>query len=224
MGAPFDGSRLGPPLGYFTYNVADDHWEWSDGLYALHGFAPYEVPATTGVMLSHKHPDDRARTYEVLETAARTGEPFSCYHRIIDRHERVRSVLSIGRGVTDPDGNVTELTGFFVDLTELRRDETQADVETALSRIAEHRAVIEQAKGMLMLAAGCDADEAFTILRRYSTKANLKLRDLAHMLVDGVGSLLRVSPETGATVNAFLEAVVRRTTGTGEAVDTAQGA
>jgi len=223
MGTSFDGSRLGPPLGYFTYTVADDHWEWSEGLYALHGFAPYEVPATTGVMLSHKHPDDRARTYEVLETAARTGEPFSCYHRIIDRHERVRSVLSVGRGLKDRDGNVTEVTGFFADLTELRRDETQADVETALSRIAEHRAVIEQAKGVLMLAAGCDADEAFGILRRYSTIANIKLRDLAHLLVEGVGSQLRASPETAAAVHAFLEAV-RGATGSEETADTTQGA
>jgi len=39
----------------------------------------------------------------------------------------------------------------------VRREETQAEVESALARIAEHREVIDQAKGIVMLAAGCDA-------------------------------------------------------------------
>lgn len=180
----FDGSQVGPPIGYFTYVVAEDHWEWSDGLYALHGFVPHEVPATTGVLMSHKHPDDRARSYEVFETAVETGEPFSCYHRIVDRHQRVRSVLAVGRGIRGDDGAVSHLQGFYADLTQLRRDESQADVEVALARIAATRAVIDQAKGMLMMAVGCDADAAFTLLRKGSADGNLKLRDLAARLVD----------------------------------------
>lgn len=88
----------------------------------------------------------------MLENAIATGEAFSCYHRIIDVHGRVRSVLSVGHGVTGEDGGVERLTGFFVDMTELRRAETQAEVESALAVIARTRTVIDRAKGMLMLA------------------------------------------------------------------------
>jgi hypothetical protein len=187
MGTPaFDGSQQGPQLGYFVYTVVDDHWWWSDGLYALHGYAPREVPASTEVMLAHKHPDDAARTYDVLETAVRTGEPFSCYHRVVDRQSRVRSVLSVGRGILATDGSVEQLTGFFIDLTEVRRAETEAEVESALVRIARNRAVIERAKGMVMLVTGCDEEEAFAVLRRHSQHANVKLSLLAHLLVDAV--------------------------------------
>jgi GAF domain-containing protein len=46
------------------------------------------------------------------------------------------------------------------------------------------RAVIDQAKGMLMARNGVSADEAFTVLRTTSQRENRKLRDLAQEMVD----------------------------------------
>ena len=177
----FDGSQPSRPVGYYVYTVEDGAWSWSDGVYALHGYSPREVPATTDVLLSHKHPDDRTRAFEVLETATQDGEPFSCYHRIIDRREKVRSVLSVGRGIKDADDKVKQV----------RRTETEAEVEIALARSAEHRAAIEQAKGMVMLATGCDADAAFDILRNASRNSNVKLNEIARRLTGAVGKELR---------------------------------
>jgi GAF domain-containing protein len=45
------------------------------------------------------------------------------------------------------------------------------------------RAVIEQAKGIIMGQRGCSADEAFQILARASQHANRKLRDIATDIV-----------------------------------------
>lgn len=199
-------------VGFYTYTVAEGAWSWTDGIYLLHGYAPEEVPASTEVFLRHKHPEDRSRAQEVLEDAIRTGKPFSCYHRIIDRHEQVRFVLSVGHGVLDTRGDVLRIEGFFVDLTQVRRDETQAEVETALERIGEHRATIEQAKGMIMMATGCDPQAAFDVLRGYSQHLNLKLHDVAHRLVDAavemggtdraIGFLQRLgAPEARPPVN-----------------------
>jgi transcriptional regulator with GAF, ATPase, and Fis domain len=49
------------------------------------------------------------------------------------------------------------------------------------------RAVIEQAKGMLMGQHGVDADGAFDLLRRASQRENVKLREVARRLVETVG-------------------------------------
>jgi len=179
----FDGTDR-TPVGYFTYIVDDDHWAWSAGLYALHGYRPHEVEATTGLMLQHKHPEDTARAFEVLENVIRDAEPFSCYHRIIDTQGQVRSVLSVGRGLRGADGKVEQVTGFFVDLTEVRRSETQREVDVALVEIAKTRSVIDQAKGIVMLGAGCDADEAFAILRKCSSHQNVKVNELSRRLVE----------------------------------------
>jgi GAF domain-containing protein len=48
------------------------------------------------------------------------------------------------------------------------------------------RAVIEQAKGILMSQRRCDATEAFTLLAAASQRSNRKLRDIAQAIVDGV--------------------------------------
>ena len=49
------------------------------------------------------------------------------------------------------------------------------------------RAVIEQAKGIIMGQRRCTAEEAFEALVTMSQDANRKLRDIAHDLVDETG-------------------------------------
>lgn len=48
----------------------------------------------------------------------------------------------------------------------------------------QSRAVIEQAKGMLMATQRCSADEAFQVLVRASHRENRKLREMADELVN----------------------------------------
>ncbi|MEU4221383.1 GAF and ANTAR domain-containing protein [Actinoplanes sp. NPDC026623] len=52
-----------------------------------------------------------------------------------------------------------------------------------LRKAMEHRAVIEQAKGIIMGERRCTADEAFAILTKISQDSNRKLRDVAAALV-----------------------------------------
>jgi len=52
-----------------------------------------------------------------------------------------------------------------------------------LQRAMESRAVIEQAKGILMAQRHCSADEAFEVLVRLSQETHRKLRELAEALV-----------------------------------------
>ena len=164
-------------------------------VYLLHGYAPHEVPATTELILRHKHPDDVARALDVLEEAVCSGAPFSCYHRILDVQDRVRSVLSVGRGLMGPDGRTEQLSGFFVDLTRVRHDETHEDAEAALLEIAQTRLVLEQAKGIVMVAAGCDADEALALLRDRSARERVKINVLARGLTHAVARRSRAGSE-----------------------------
>ncbi len=53
-----------------------------------------------------------------------------------------------------------------------------------MSKAMDSRAVIEQAKGILMGERRCSADDAFAILTKISQDANRKLRDVATALVD----------------------------------------
>ncbi|MGY1641862.1 ANTAR domain-containing protein [Geodermatophilus sp. SYSU D00703] len=62
--------------------------------------------------------------------------------------------------------------------------ELAANLEKALTS----RAVIDQAKGVLMARLGIDADDAFARLVALSNRLNVKLRDLAQLVVEGHAS------------------------------------
>ncbi|GAA1635007.1 GAF and ANTAR domain-containing protein [Actinoplanes couchii] len=61
--------------------------------------------------------------------------------------------------------------------------DTTAALVRQMQAAMESRAVIEQAKGIVMGQRGCGPDEAFAILARVSQDANRKLRDVATDLV-----------------------------------------
>jgi GAF domain-containing protein len=57
------------------------------------------------------------------------------------------------------------------------------DLSERLGDAMASRAVIEQAKGILMGAQRCGEDEAFALLVAASQRENVKLRDIAHRIV-----------------------------------------
>ncbi|BBH68089.1 transcriptional regulator [Actinoplanes sp. OR16] len=61
--------------------------------------------------------------------------------------------------------------------------DTTAALARQMERALASRAVIEQAKGIIMSQRRCSADEAFAILSKASQTANRKLRDVAAELV-----------------------------------------
>ena len=72
------------------------------------------------------------------------------------------------------------------------------EIADQLHEAMKSRAVIEQAKGMLMAAQGCGPDEAFDLLVRASQRSNRKLRDIAGELVDKAVRRRAASPPMGS--------------------------
>ena len=88
----------------------------------------------------------------------------------------------------DNGGRVVGTQGFYIDVTPPR--EVQAAIITeAVAEIAENRAAIEQAKGILMLVYRIQADAAFDLLKWRSQETNVKLRVLAEQLIADVRAL-----------------------------------
>jgi GAF domain-containing protein len=61
--------------------------------------------------------------------------------------------------------------------------ESAADLAAQLQEAMQSRAVIEQAKGVLMATSQCTADQAFDMLVKASQRENRKLRDVAAQIV-----------------------------------------
>ncbi|WP_264030886.1 PAS and ANTAR domain-containing protein [Cellulosimicrobium sp. SH8] len=171
-------------IGQYRLDLSTGVWWWSPETYRLHGFEPGDVVPTTPLVLAHKHPDDRERVRQILDEARRTGEPFSSVHRIMDAHGGERFLVVVGQGRRDREtGTVTELVGYFVDVTRTVTTHAQERARHDIAAAAETRGTIEQAKGAVMLAYGVDPDEAFARLRRASNDRNVPLRELARLVV-----------------------------------------
>ena len=72
--------------------------------------------------------------------------------------------------------------GYYIDVTA----GIQSDLTVAMASVVESRAVIDQAKGILMAAYGVDADRAFEILKWRSQATQVKLRTVATRLLEAV--------------------------------------
>ena len=170
-------------VGRFSYDVPTDTWWWSTSLYTMYGFTPGEIVPSTALMTVHHHPDDRAGAVELITAAVSSGKPFSSRHRIVDARQHVRTVVTIGEVIRDPDGQPAQVRGYVIDVTDSLHRDLAAATRQAVESSAEARAVIEQAKGMLMAERGITEDEAFDLLRALSQRSNTKLREVARRIV-----------------------------------------
>lgn len=171
-----------PHAGWFRFYFDDERWEWSADVEVLHGYAPGTATPTTDLVLSHKHPEDRPRIAALLSEVRSHHQAFSTRHRIVDTSGRVRHVIVVADTVTDTGGEAVGTQGFYIDVTPAE-DSERRRLSAAIAEVTESRAVIEQAKGMLMVVYGITADAAFELLRWRSQEANVKLRRLADQIV-----------------------------------------
>ena len=171
------------PVGRFSYQVNNRRWSWSRGIYEIHGFTPGEVVPTTDLMVAHVHPDDRAGYQAVADEALAAGHPFVSQHRVIDAQRRVRTVLVLAQSVVDPSGQVEVVNGHMVEISRAIAERSKAELADAVEDFEEHRAVIEQAKGVLTQLLAMEPTQAFEVLKKYSQHHNVKVRVLAAHLV-----------------------------------------
>jgi PAS domain S-box-containing protein len=201
--AASEGATVVPVrVGAFRFYFDDQRWEWSEQVQRMHGYQPGTVTPTTELVLSHKHPEDRDQIAQTIDTIRRTGQPLSSRHRIIDTSGKVRSVIVVGDQLHDEQSRIVGTHGFYIDTTPDER-EHQDQMTAQLAAIAENRAVIEQAKGVLMAAYGITANRAFEILVWRSQETNLKLRELALRFMAAISGS-HLSPESRSYVDHTL--------------------
>ncbi|MFT4262313.1 MAG: PAS and ANTAR domain-containing protein [Nocardioides sp.] len=190
-------------VGRFVFDKETERWTWDAGVYAIHGYEFGEVQPTTELVLSHKHESDRERVHATLLSAMATGEPFTLYYRIVNNGTDERQVMMVGEA-TPPGLGRQELRGYYLDLTPDVESTAAGAVGDAFAARIESRAVIEQAKGALMLSYGLDADAAFAMLRWWSRNRNIRVRDLAERIVQ----VAREGHVTHPGLRTLLDAVI----------------
>jgi PAS domain S-box-containing protein len=189
--APLEQAMLGgipQRVGWYRWFFDNERWEWSPEVEHIHGYQPGTVTPTTRLVLSHKHPDDYEQVAATLDDIRRLHTPFSSCHRIITKQGTTREVVVIGEQLHDDAGEIIGTQGFYFDVT--ATDEArEVSITEAIAEIAAHRAVIEQAKGVLMYVYQVDAAAACEVLKWRSHETKVNLCALAEQLLADIRTL-----------------------------------
>ncbi|WP_082970253.1 PAS and ANTAR domain-containing protein [Mycobacterium sp. E2989] len=209
---PVESGARYPIVGSFRFWFIGERWEWSDEVARMHGYEPGSVEPTTKLLLSHKHPDDRAHVQEQLDYALQSAGSFSSRHRFIDTAGKVHDAIVVADRMLDESGAVVGTAGYYVDVTDTFDDARQEVLDEALPDLFESRAAIEQAKGVLMVVYRVSAEQAFRVLQWRSQETNVKLRALARQLLAEVPALDGATPVLQSQFDHLLLTVHERIT------------
>jgi ANTAR domain/PAS fold len=176
-------------VGTFRFWFVGERWEWSDEVARMHGYEPGTVLPTTKLLLSHKHPDDRAHVQELLDYALKSEVSFSSRHRFVDTAGNVHDAIVVADRMLTEGGAVLGTSGYYIDLTTTFDETRQELLDAALPDLFDNRAAIEQAKGVLMCVYRVSAEQAFRVLQWRSQETNTKLRELAKQLIAEVATM-----------------------------------
>ena len=112
----------------------------SEEWYRIYGFDPKDGMPTWEQRLQRIHPEDRARFQETIDRALAEKSDYDVEFRILNPGMPMRFIHSVGRPILSPSGELLQLVGVAMDVTERKRAEEERQrlrqAETDLARIS----------------------------------------------------------------------------------------
>jgi PAS domain S-box-containing protein len=114
--------------GSWAWNPATgENRYWSDECFRLLGFDPADGMPPFETYVNRIHPDDRPIVAEKLERARRERGEYETDYRIIHPGGEIRNIHAIGHPVLGPSGDLVELVGTGIDVTERKQAEEERE-------------------------------------------------------------------------------------------------
>ncbi|MFJ6158976.1 ANTAR domain-containing protein [Pseudarthrobacter sp. NPDC092184] len=171
------------PTGLVEFYFEEGVFHWSEGLYRMYGYERGDVVPSMDMALAHIEPADRPVVQAYWERVSSVGGPSSIYVSIRDRKDRQHKLLYSADYILE-GGVPVGVWGVVVDLTQSIHSDRHQLATEAVAASARNRAVIEQAKGVLMGRTGITADEAYELMSQQSQDTNRKVYAIAHEIVE----------------------------------------
>ena len=104
----------------FAHNLKENLY-WSEGLYRIWGFDPSRGMPSREACFQRFHPDDRDRVRQVVEEAVRQKQDYTIEYRIVLPDGTLKHLRSICHPSYSPAGELVEVVGTTLDVTERKR-------------------------------------------------------------------------------------------------------
>ncbi|WP_050347605.1 ANTAR domain-containing protein [Arsenicicoccus sp. oral taxon 190] len=182
---------------------SDLRWSLSPEVYQLLGAEPDGQLQGLDLLLSSFDASE-VQLAEDAGDALHRGRAFAHRRRVL-RHGEGLEVFVVGVGDYSEDGTLTAVSGVFLDVRALLHETVSAEVTHQLREVVEARGVIEQAKGILMVAYGITAEDAFELLGWYSQRTNTRVRVIADRLAAAASTRPAVASQLDTYLSALLD-------------------
>jgi PAS domain S-box-containing protein len=111
------GQRL-TRTGSGAWNVRTGEVFWSEESYRIYGFEPGGAEPSSELFSQILHPDDRSFVWESFDAVVREKREYDIRFRIVHPDGGIRHIHSVGSCVVDESGDLIEVIGTVVDVTE----------------------------------------------------------------------------------------------------------
>jgi PAS domain S-box-containing protein len=112
--------------GSWAFNATETVY-WSEENFRIWGFDPQQTPPRRDTVLQRIHPEDRDRVVECARQALREGRDYVVEFRIVRPDGTVRHVHGSGHPAFNANGELVEVVGTQVDVTERKRAEQERE-------------------------------------------------------------------------------------------------
>lgn len=119
-------------IGNWNFDIGSQQLTWSQEVYRIYGYDPYQAPPTYQEWLQRTPVEERQKKSDALEAAMHHGTGYEFDHRIVLEDGTEKTVHAIGKAVRNAAGEIERLVGTVIDITERKQ------VEDAL-RVSEER-------------------------------------------------------------------------------------
>jgi PAS domain S-box-containing protein len=129
--------------GSWAWNVRTDARFWSQETFRIFGYDPEKVKPTWSDILERVHPEDRPAIVQKAKSETTLKEDSEFDWRIVLPDGRIKHLHSVAHPVTDESGEITEIVGTLMDVTERKRAEALRDGESGILEMIARDAPLE---------------------------------------------------------------------------------
>jgi PAS domain S-box-containing protein len=125
-------------------DTGHDSSHLSEEWYRMYGFDPESGVPTWEERLQRIHPEDRTKHQETINRSIREKSDYEIEFRILLPSGTVRHIHAVGHPVLNASGDLGELVGSSIDITERKRAEALGDGENRILEMIARDALLEE--------------------------------------------------------------------------------
>ncbi len=137
--------------GSWAWNLRTGARFWSQETFRIFGYDPEKGEPTWSDILERVHPEDREAIVQKAQLETKLKEDSEFDWRIVLPDGKMKHLHSVARPVLDDSGEVTEIVGTLMDVTERKRTEALRDGESQILEMIARDAPLEKILQKLVL-------------------------------------------------------------------------